>query len=77
MAGFHGASDFVKTAFFLTILSCATLIVVFFTPYWTVDPNFDAYAGLWQGCNSGVCYDRWNMWVESKSIRDDVTVNKN
>ena len=63
MSGFHSASDYIKTAFFLVVATFVTLIVIFFTPYWTVDANYDAYAGLWQGCNSGVCYDRWNVWV--------------
>lgn len=67
MTGFHNTSDFVKLGFFILTATWCFLFIIFFAPYWTTRP--DGYAGLWQGCTNGVCYDRWNQWVEGKNLK--------
>merc|ERR1711894_797930 len=63
MAGFYSASEYVKTAFIVLVITGVFHVVAFAAPYWTTRP--DGNAGLWWGCSEGRCYERFNLWVES------------
>ena len=64
MAGYHGMSDYTKTALVVLLLTSIVHIVSYGAPYWTTRHNGNA--GLWTGCTDGICYERWNQWVASE-----------
>ena len=66
MAGYHGMSDYTKTALVVLLLTSIVHIVSYGAPYWTTRHNGNA--GLWTGCTDGICYERWNQWVASEYV---------
>ena len=71
MAGYYGASEYVKTAFIVLAITGVFHIVSYGAPYWTTRSNAHAsgHAGLWWGCSDGLCYERFNLWVEGRLVR--------
>lgn len=70
MLGYKAAVFSLKLAFGLQLISFWIQIIAYATPYWASRKL--EYAGLWKGCNKfkteWTCYERYNLWVECKSL---------